>query len=328
MVRVSEIARFLGLNAGAVTGDPSRELSAVGPITEATGGHVLTFCDRRGEEAVAMLRSTLAGAVICSSEVSVPSACDATTFIAVRDPRLAFVRAFRQWFAPPPPEPGVHPTACVSRSASIHPTAHIGPFCFVGNSVVGAESILHGHNHIGDRVRIGTRVSIQAGAVIGMDGFGYQPTEADEWEKWPHIGGVSIGDDVEIGANACIDRGCLGDTVIEEGAKVGNLAQIAHNCHIEPHAVILTHVALSGSCFVGRRTWIASHAAVMHRVRVGRNATVGMCALVRHDVPDGATVAGVPARELPQSGGFARPTGPVDPPDCPGTSTKQGADHR
>ena len=328
MVRVSEIARFLGLDAGAVTGDPSRELSAVGPITEATGGHVLTFCDRRGEEAVAMLRSTLAGAVICSSEVSVPSACDATTFIAVRDPRLAFVRAFRQWFAPPPPEPGVHPTACVSRSASIHPTAHIGPFCFVGNSVVGAESILHGHNHIGDRVRIGTRVSIQAGAVIGMDGFGYQPTEADEWEKWPHIGGVSIGDDVEIGANACIDRGCLGDTVIEEGAKIGNVSHIAHNARIGRHAVIVNHVTISGSARIGPRTWVASNACVANWVTVGRNATVGMCALVRHDVPDGTTVAGVPARELPQSGGFARPTGPADLPDCPGTSTRQGADHR
>lgn len=309
MTSVSDIVRLLGIDRCRVVGPTDRCVSKVAPIAEARDLHTLSFCDRQGCEAYTMLVSTRAGVVICHCEAPLPDRADDVTFIGVPDPRLAFVTVFRQWFAPPPPTAGIHPTAHVVEAARVHPTAHIGPFCYIGVAVIGADSVLHGHNHIADGVRIGDRVSIQAGAVVGMDGFGYQPTDSEEWAKWPHIGGVIIGDDVEIGANACIDRGCLGDTVIENGVKIGNMAQIAHNCRIEAHSVVLTHVALSGSCSVGRRSWVASHAAVMQRVRVGSNATVGMCALVRHDVPDGVTVAGVPARELAQSGGFARPTG-------------------
>jgi len=305
-VTVNEIVEFLGQAVLDVSGPADRVVTRVRAISETGTDEDLSFCDRDGPEALDLMAQTRAGVVICGERAAALGADQARgTLIVTDNPRLAFVRVFRAWFDAPLPEPGIHPTACVSESARLGPGVYVGPFCYVGPGVsIGEGSVLWGHVHVCQGVTIGKNVLVQPGVVLGADGFGYESVGDGSWEKWPQIGGVVIEDNVEIGANSCIDRGCLSDTVIAAGAKIGNMVQIAHNVRIGKNAVVLTHAAISGSASIGDSTWVASHACIMHRVKVGARATVGMCALVRDDVPDGATVAGVPARVLPGSKGY------------------------
>lgn len=316
-VTVDEIVEFLGEVVLAILGPADRVVTRVRAITEADSDEDLSFCDRDGPEAIDLIAGTHAGAVICGRAAAELAADHARgTLIVTDNPRLAFARVFRAWFDAPLPEPGIHATAYVSESAQLGPGVYVGPFCYVAPDVsIGEGSVLWGHVHVCQGVTMGKNVLVQPGVVLGADGFGYEPVGDGSWVKWPHVGTVVIEDDVEIGAGSCVDRGTLGETRIGAEAKIGNLTHVAHNVLVGARAKVVNHVTLSGSCSIGPDTWIASHACILHRVRVGSRATVGMCALVREDVPDGATVAGVPARILPESKGYP------PPPPQPGTDT-------
>src|SRR4029079_17577425 len=183
----------------------------------------------------------------------------------------------------PPLEPGIHPAATVhagsqvaafaqvSAHAFVGGCARIGDRCFIGpgvvverGAVIGDDTRLVARLFIGHHVVFGRRCIVQPGAVIGGDGFGFAP-EKGTWVKVPQIGSVNIGDDVEIGANTTIDRGALGDTVIEDGVKIDNLIMIAHNCRIGAHSVLAAQIGIAGSatlgkrCLLGGRVGIAGH---------------------------------------------------------------------
>ncbi|HEU4883206.1 MAG TPA: UDP-3-O-(3-hydroxymyristoyl)glucosamine N-acyltransferase, partial [Longimicrobium sp.] len=176
-------------------------------------------------------------------------------------------------------------------------TAAVGPLCTVGEDAeIGAGSMLHAGVHVYRGVRIGQRVTVHAGTVIGADGYGYERDEAGRLVRFPHVGSVLIEDDVEIGANACIDRGTLGDTAIRTGARVDNLVHIAHNVEVGRNAAVIALAMVGGGTRIGSEAWVAPGAVLRDRIAVGDGAVVGLGAVVTRDVPAGATVLGNPAR--------------------------------
>jgi UDP-3-O-[3-hydroxymyristoyl] glucosamine N-acyltransferase len=280
-----------------ILGSADREVERAAPIDRADVASV-TFCSRTGEAGTALIRETGAGVVLCLESDDVESLAETgKTLIAVPDPRLAFLRVVRRFFAEKP-EPGrIHPTAVIDADTSIAPSAHIGPFVWIGAGCsVDEGSVIHAHVSIYPKTRIGRRVTIHAGTVIGADGYGYQRNERGELEKFPHIGGVVIEDDVEIGSNTSIDRGTLGDTILREGARIDNQVHIAHNVMVGRHAAVIANAMIGGSTTIGDGAWIAPSACIRDRLTIGANAVIGLGALVVKDVPEGATVMGAPAR--------------------------------
>lgn len=213
--------------------------------------------------------------------------------------RLDFLRAIRAFFAPGRPEPGIHPSVVIAAGAKLGEDVNIGPLCTIARGVeIGAGTTLHAGVHVYSNVKIGARVIIHSGTVIGADGYGFERNEKGEFERFPHVGGVVIEDDVEIGSNVSIDRGALGDTRICARTKLDKCVHVAHNVTIGADTAVTAHVMLAGSSSVGERAWIAPSTAVRDGLRIGDDAMTGIGSVVTKPVPDGTTVAGNPAREL------------------------------
>jgi UDP-3-O-[3-hydroxymyristoyl] glucosamine N-acyltransferase len=230
-------------------------------------------------------------------------------------PSLDFARAV-SWIVPPSrPAPGVHPSAVVDAAATIDPSAAVGPHVVVGararvgartilhanatvceGVVLGADCVLHPGVVVGESCEIGDRVVLQPGVVIGGDGFGYEFNERGEHEKVPQVGNVVIEDDVEIGANATVDRARLGSTRIGRGAKIDNLVQIGHNCVIGAHSVVVAQSGLAGSTILGERVIVMAQAGLANHVTVGAGSFLGARAGVIESLPPGSRVWGFPAQ--------------------------------
>lgn len=218
-------------------------------------------------------------------------------FILVKDPRYIFAKIVNALFTKGI-KFGVHSTASIHPGARIHPQSWIGPNVYVGESEIGEGTVITGNSYIYDNVKIGKNVKIQAGAMIGGEGFGYLRGEDDEIINFPHIGGVLIEDDVEIGSNTCIDRGALGNTHIKRGARIDNLVHVAHNVVIGENAYIIAHAMIGGSTRIGDNAWISPSAVLRDQLTIGERATIGMGAIVARDVPANEVWAGSPARPL------------------------------
>jgi UDP-3-O-[3-hydroxymyristoyl] glucosamine N-acyltransferase len=233
--------------------------------------------------------------------------------IRVPNARVAAAKVLALFFPAVETAPGIDASARVAPSAQVDPTAHIGPFCVVGDGArIGARSVLTGGNHVGDgcrigddtclfpnvvlypRTQVGSRVAIHAGTVIGSDGYGYVFDQGRHL-KIPQVGNVIIHDDVEIGANTAIDRGALGPTVIGQGTKIDNLVHVAHNVVIGKHCLIMGQVGFAGSTELGDYCVIASQSGIADHVKLGRQVTAGGRSGIMRDVPDQATVLGLPA---------------------------------
>jgi UDP-3-O-[3-hydroxymyristoyl] glucosamine N-acyltransferase len=233
--------------------------------------------------------------------------------IRVANPRVAFAKALALFFPPPKFQAGVHPTAVVLKSAIVDPSAHIGPCCVIADRVrVGARCVLQGGNHVGvdsvlgedtnifpnvtvyARSKIGNRVTIHSGTIIGSDGFGYVLDQGAHL-KIPQIGNVIIHDDVEIGANVTIDRGALGSTIIGKGTRIDNLVQIGHNVVVGEHCIIIAQAGVAGSTRIGSYTTIAGQAGIVGHLKIGDRVTVGAQSGVTTDIPAGEKWLGTPA---------------------------------
>jgi UDP-3-O-[3-hydroxymyristoyl] glucosamine N-acyltransferase len=240
------------------------------------------------------------------------------TVLRVTSPKLAFSKA-SAWLMPPDPVPaGIHPSAVISPSATIAQGVAIGPFVVVEDGVsvashtgigahcfIGAGSIIGQHCHLYPRVtlypgaRIGSRVILHSGVVIGGDGFGYVYGEGKHW-KFPQVGGIEIGDDVEIGCGSTIDRGSLGTTRIGAGVKIDNLVQVGHNVEIGNHTIIAAQVGISGSCRIGRNVALGGQAGLGEHCAVEDGAVIGgqSGVLPGKTVRNGQVYWGTPARPL------------------------------
>lgn len=242
---------------------------------------------------------------------------DGQNGVAVSDPRLAMAELLRLFEHKPESAPGVHETAWVHPLAEIAATASVGPMCVVSKSAsIGSEVVLRSNVFIGEGVKIGCgtviepgaviyhgvtigkRVLIHGNAVIGADGFGHIPAKAEgRTVKIPQIGGVFIGDDVEIGACSTVDRGTIADTVINSGTKIDNHVQVGHNVQIGENCLISAQSGLSGSSVLKDRVVMAARSGVKDHVTVGEASIVAALGGVTKDVGPGSTVSGFPARD-------------------------------
>ncbi|MGH9648561.1 MAG: UDP-3-O-(3-hydroxymyristoyl)glucosamine N-acyltransferase [Bryobacteraceae bacterium] len=240
------------------------------------------------------------------------------TLIRVPDPRAAFASVIPLFHPPKKYDSAVHPTAAISETAAIGPdvsiAAHvsigagttvgkgtrIGPGCRIGDNVqIGEDCLLHAGTTLYDNVTLGNRVVLHSGSVIGADGFGFARVEG-HYEKFPQIGRVEIHDDVEIGANSCVDRAALGVTVIGEGAKLDNMVHIGHNCRIGRNVVIAAQTGLSGGVIVEDDVVIGGQVGIGDKARIETGAVLGSgCGILTSKiVRKGQVVWGTPARPL------------------------------
>ncbi|MFM2294320.1 MAG: UDP-3-O-(3-hydroxymyristoyl)glucosamine N-acyltransferase [Verrucomicrobiota bacterium] len=304
MPTAAELAKLL---AGEVVGDPATPLRNFAAAETAQPGD-LTFAEN--ENYFAKAEASAASAVLVGKTILTSD----KVLIRVANPRLAFAKVLPLFFPETKFAPGVHPSAIIAATARVDATAHLGPHCVVGErTVIGARVVLQGGNHIsadctlGDdtnlfpnvvvyaRTQIGQRVRVHAGAVIGADGFGYV-FDAGVHCKVPQVGYVIIGDDVELGAGATIDRGALGATVIGRGSKIDNLVQIAHNVVIGEHCIVCAQTGIAGSVTVGNYTVIGGQVGIAGHLKIGSQVTAAAQAGVMHDIPDGVKVWGTPAQ--------------------------------
>jgi UDP-3-O-[3-hydroxymyristoyl] glucosamine N-acyltransferase len=291
---------------GEIVGDGSVPLTGLAPADRARPGE-LTFAENAAYFAVA--EKSQASAVL----VAGPFESSSKALIRVADVRVALARVLPLFFQPEELPQGIHPSAVIAESARIDPAAHIGPNCMLGARVcVGARSVLMGGNHVGAdckigeevclfpnvvlyrQTQVGHRVTIHAGTVIGSDGFGYV-LDQGRHRKLLQLGNVVIHEDVEIGANAAIDRGALGSTVIGQGTKIDNLVHVAHNVVIGRHCLILGQVGFAGSTTLGDYVVVASQSGIADHLKLGNQAVVGAKSGVMRDVADGVRVLGIPA---------------------------------
>jgi UDP-3-O-[3-hydroxymyristoyl] glucosamine N-acyltransferase len=276
-------------------------ISGPAVITDAQGGD-FSFCTARADNPPELLAGTHASLLIVDRKISIDKTSLAKSgvqaVILSDNARLDFLRVLEHFFSQPRPS-GIHSSAVIAPSATIGQNVFIGPFCTVQAYVeINGETVIHAGVHIYEKVRIGRNVTIHSGTVIGKDGWGYERNKLDKLEKFPHVGSVEIGDDVEIGGNVVIDRGTLGKTVIRDGCKINNGTHIGHNVEVGEDTIILPQAYLGGSSKVGQRCWIGPHAIVRNRVIIGSDITVGMGSVVTKDIPSGLTVMGSPAREV------------------------------
>lgn len=294
---------------GEVVGSGEVEIHGVAGIREAKPGDITFVANSRYEE---YLDTTAASAVIGSRAL----ACK-KPLVRVENPYLAYLKilnVFAEGMIPVYPR-GVHETAVIDPDATIGEDVGIGPFCqvgrgarigrgttilcgtFVGEHVtIGEDCLLYPNVTVRERTQIGDRVILQPGAVIGADGFGFAK-DGSTHQKVPQIGRVVIEDDVEVGANTCVDRATTGETRVRKGTKIDNLVQVAHNVVLGEDCIIAAQAGISGSTELGRNVVLAGQAGLVGHITLGDGAVVGAQGGVTKSIPAGTTVSGYPARE-------------------------------
>ena len=285
------IAELIG---GTVVGNPSAAVSNFAKIEEGRPGCISFLANEKYENYIYSTQST----IVLVNDSFEPKSEIQATLIKVPNAREAVAKLITIYDSMKPKPKGIDPTASIDPSASVGENVYIGPFVAIGPKAVVADGcILHPHVTVGSGARIGKntimypnsvvyhdcrvgeRCILHAGCVIGADGFGFEPTE-NGYEKIPQIGIVVLEDDVEIGANSCVDRAVMGETVIKSGVKIDNLVQIGHNCEVGSHTVMSAQVGVAGStkvgewCMFGGQVGIAGHATIADRTQAGAHSGI------------------------------------------------------
>jgi UDP-3-O-[3-hydroxymyristoyl] glucosamine N-acyltransferase len=306
-MKLAEINRRLGTKLENGAGET--EIHGVAGIETAGPGQI-TFIANSKYAAAA--RTTKASAVIVAEDFPALS----TAMLRSKNPYLDFARALELFYQPPQYPPGVHSTAVVHPSAKIEPGAHIGPYVVVQEDVeigdgavllahvviyrgvkIGENFLAHAHAVVREFCRIGKNVILQNGVVVGGDGFGFAKDANGHWHKIVQSGPTVIEDDVEIQANACIDRASVGETRIARGAKIDNLVQVGHGSNVGEDTLLCAQVGLAGSTDVGKSVILAGQVGVAGHCKIGDGAIATAQTGIPNDVAPGSIVSGYPAMD-------------------------------
>lgn len=299
---VAEIAAFVG---GTVEGDATRVLHAVRGLEDAGPDDVSFLANRRYAR---LLAETRAGCVL----VGKADKAHGRTVVRCDDPYLAFARVLRLFHPAERPAPGIHPRAVVEGTAdgaTVMAFAYVGPGAVVGEgtvvypgayvgagATVGRDCTLMANCVVADGCVVGDRVWLNPGAVVGGEGFGFVPTR-DGLVKIPQTGRAVVGDDVEIGANSCVDRAAMGDTEVGRGAKLDNLVQVGHAAVVGPDSLMVAYSGVAGSTRMGRGVVLAARATVLGHLDVADGTQVAALGMLTEDTTPGERRSGIPAIE-------------------------------
>jgi UDP-3-O-[3-hydroxymyristoyl] glucosamine N-acyltransferase len=308
---LAELAARVG---GEVQGDGSIRLEGVAPLEDAAPSQLSFFSNKKYRRA---FEASRAGAVVVEPGAEVPAG---RTVLRAANAYLAFARISTLFHPPREALPEVSPLAAIHPSARVHPSAQVMPLASVGpGAEIGARTLVYPGVQIGDEARVGAdcvlypnvvirercvvgdRVILQPGCVIGSDGFGFAFDPEGEGQgprhfKVPQIGNVVVEDDVELGANTCVDRATLGTTRVGRGAKVDNLVQIAHNVQVGPLSLLMSQVGIAGSTKLGMGVIAAGQVGIVGHLEIGAGARLGAQSGIMNDVEAGETESGSPSR--------------------------------
>ena len=287
-VPIKDIVAIVG---GRYSGPGDRVIRGVSTLKDATDDQIAFL----GNPSYApQLAETRAGAILVPPETE----GDDPRFIRVSKPYAALAEILDRFFNTRVGPKGISSQASIAKSAKLGKNVIVGAFSSIGENVeIGDDTLIYPHVSIYDGSKVGKRCILHSGVVIGADGFGF--TQAGgRHRKIPQIGIVRIEDDVEIGANSCVDRAALGETVIGEGTKIDNLVQVGHNVRIGKHCLLVAQVGIAGSSELGDYVVMAGQAGMAGHLKVGDRVQVGGQAGVFHDIPDDTKVMGTPASEF------------------------------
>ena len=305
-MKLGELAEKLGAE---LRGDPSMEVTGVRGIEEAGPAEITFVANPRY---AALARKTQAAAVLVEPEFP---EIDAPT-LRIRNPYHAFSRALGLFYQPPSYAPGIHPTAVIDPTAQIEEGAHIGAYVVVGPNVrlgphatllphvvlypgvrAGSHLFAHAHSVVREGCVLGDHVTLENGAVIGADGFGFSKNELGHWEKIPQSGPVRLGSRVDVQANACVDRATVGETRIGHGTKIDDLVLVGHAAQVGANTMLCGQVGLAGSTKIGENCILAGQVGTAGHLTVGDGAVITAQSGVPNDVPARALYSGYPAVE-------------------------------
>lgn len=304
-MKLAKIAE--NLDAQLENASPNTEITGVAGIEDAGPGQITFVANPKYAVAA---RTTKAAAVIVSPTFpAIPGG-----MLRAKNPYLTFARAIELFYQPPQYAPGVHKTAIVHPSARIGGRAHIGPYVVIDEDVVigddavllahvviyrgvrvGSNFFAHAHAIVREHCRIGNRVILQNGVIIGSDGFGFAKDDAGTWHKIVQSGPAVIEDDVEVQANACVDRASVGETRVGRGARIDNLVQVGHGSRVGENTMLCAQVGLAGSTEVGNNVILAGQVGVAGHCKIGDGAIATAQSGIPNDVAAGAVVSGYPA---------------------------------
>ncbi len=246
----------------------------------------ITWCHPSADNRQEIIEKTQATVILCDKSIVLSSSMQSTkTLIKVDNPKLAFTRMIRS-ITIDQNELGIHPSCVVHTEAKIDASASIGPNCTIGKCIIGAKTVIHGNCHLYDGVIVGDEVVIEAGVVLGAEGFGLAKTSEGAWERFPHLGGVRLSNRVEVGAGSTIDRGAIQDTFIGEGTKISKAVHISHNVKIGKHCLITGAVSIAGSTTIGDHVWLSPGVTILNKLSIGDHAFVAIGATVTQSIPD------------------------------------------
>lgn len=284
------LAAIIASLGGKLVGDGGCHIDGIAPLDTAQTGQLSFLSNPRYET---QLRATRASCVIVSPAMAdrVPAGCHC---IIAENPYLYFARLTQWWRKQSStPHTGVHPSAVVDPTAVVDASAYIGPLCVVERGAyIGAHTVLKSRVTVGEDCHVGARCVVHAGVVIGADGFGFA-LDGQRWEKIEQLGAVRIGDDVEIGANTCIDRGALHDTVIEDGVKLDNLIQIGHNVRIGRNTAMAGCVGVAGSATIGPHCTVGGGAVILGHLTLAEGVHISAATVVTKSIGKPGQYTGV-----------------------------------
>lgn len=298
LVKIEDIAKFLGKDLIKVEGPVNGVVIDNIPDASHVSDTSLDWINSGKENKQAIAEQSQARVLVVDESIVYSQQLSALqkTLLVVKRPRKVMAQIATHFFLKKH-EPGIHPSAVIDDDAIVDGTATVSAGCVLGKCKIGKNTVLMPNVVIYDDVVIGDDCLIQAGAIIGTDGLGCSRDEEGRLTKFPHLGGVQIGNRVEIGANCQIAKGAFSDTLIEDGCKINGLCFIAHNNHLEENVWITGDTMLCGSVHVKKNTTIFSNVIVREQRQIGEKVIIGMGSVVTKDVPDGETWIGAPAHK-------------------------------